>query len=63
MIVRYILDLDLRRFMPMYAAVRDMANRLLAARGASQVRVHWPRNFIKCTDSLITRFNRLYDRQ
>jgi hypothetical protein len=43
--------------------VGDMANRLLAARGADQVGVHWPRNFVKRTDSLTTRFNRAYDRQ
>jgi hypothetical protein len=36
-IVSYILDLDLRGFAPTYAAVRDMANKLLGARGASQV--------------------------
>ena len=33
-IVKYILDLDLRGFAPTYAAVRDMADKLLAARGA-----------------------------
>jgi hypothetical protein len=63
LIVKYILNLDLRGFAPTYAAVRDMANRLLAARGANQVGVHWPRNFVKRTDSLTTRFNRAYDRQ
>ena len=62
-IVSHILDLDLRGFAPTYAAVCDMANRLLAARGAGQVGVHWPRNFVKRTDSLKTRFNRPYDRQ
>ena len=62
-IVNYILDLDTRGFSPTYAAVRDMANKLLAARGAGQVGVHWPRNFVKRTDSLTTRFNRAYDRQ
>ncbi|USP80258.1 hypothetical protein yc1106_07532 [Curvularia clavata] len=62
-IVDHILDLDLRGFSPTYAAVRDMADRLLAARGAGQVGVHWPRNFVKRTDSLTTRFNRAYDRQ
>jgi hypothetical protein len=30
---------------------------------AGQVGIHWPRNFVKRTDSLKTRFNRLYDRQ
>jgi hypothetical protein len=62
-IVKHILDLDTRGFAPTYAAVRDMANSLLAARGAGQVGVHWPRNFVKRTESLITRFNRAYDRQ
>jgi hypothetical protein len=32
-IVRYILDLDQRGFSPTYAAVRDMADKLLATRG------------------------------
>ena len=63
MIVSYILDLDRRGFAPTYAAVQDMANKLLAARGASQVGQKWPANFVKRTDSLTTRFNRPYDRQ
>jgi hypothetical protein len=62
-IVRYIIDLDTRGFAPTYAAVRDMADKLLAARGACGVGVHWPRNFVKRTDSLTTRFNRAYNRQ
>jgi hypothetical protein len=62
-IVRYILDLDQRGFAPTYAAVRDMADRLLAVRSGGQVGVQWPRNFVKRTDSLKTRFNRAYDRQ
>jgi hypothetical protein len=62
-IVSYILDLDQRGFAPTYAAVRDMADKLLAARGGGHVGVHWPRNFVKRTDSLTTRFNRAYDRQ
>jgi hypothetical protein len=33
-IVSYIIELDLRGFAPTYAAVGDIANRLLAARGA-----------------------------
>ncbi|KAF1922400.1 uncharacterized protein M421DRAFT_44060 [Didymella exigua CBS 183.55] len=56
-IIRHILDLDTRGFAPTYDAVRDMADKLLAARGAGQVGVHWPRNFVKRTDSLTTRFN------
>ena len=62
-IVRYILDLDQRGFASTYAAVRDIANKLLAARGAGRVGVHWPRNFVRRTDSFTTRFNRAYDRQ
>jgi hypothetical protein len=62
-IVRHILDLDQRGFGPTYTAARDMANKLLAARSAGRVGVHWPRNFVKRTDSLTTRFNRSYDRQ
>jgi hypothetical protein len=62
-IVRYILDLDGRGFAPTYAAVRDMADKLLAARGAGHVGVYWPCKFVKCTDSLTMRFNRAYDRQ
>ena len=62
-IIRYILNLDKRGFTPTYAAIRDMANKLLAARGAGQVRQKWPANFVKRTESLITRFNRAYNRQ
>jgi hypothetical protein len=61
--VRYILDLDQRGFAPTYAAVRDMADKLLAARGAGQVGQKWPANFVRRTDSLTTRFNRAYNRQ
>jgi hypothetical protein len=62
-IVFYILNLDQRGFAPTYAAVRDMADKLLAARGGGHVGVYWPRNFVKRTDSLTTCFNRAYDRQ
>jgi hypothetical protein len=62
-IVSYILDLDRHGFAPTYAAVRDMTNKLLAARGAGQVGIHWPRNFVKRTHSLTTRFNQAYNRQ
>ena len=63
MIASYILDLDLRGFAPTYPAVRNMANKLLAARGAGQVGQKWPANFVKRTDCLKTRFNRAYNRQ
>lgn len=62
-IVRHILDLDSRGFPPTLDAVRDMANQLLAARGAGQVGRDWPRNFVKRSPALTTRFNRPYDRQ
>jgi hypothetical protein len=62
-IVSHILDQNLRGFAPTYAAVRDTANKLLAARSAGQVGQKWPANFVKRTDSLTTRFNRPYDRQ
>ncbi|KAJ8113250.1 hypothetical protein OPT61_g4571 [Boeremia exigua] len=62
-IVQYILNLDQRGFAPTYAAVRDMADKLLAARGAGQVGQKWPANFVRRTDSLKTQFNRAYDRQ
>ena len=63
MIVSYILDLDLRGFAPTYAAVRDLADKLLAARGAGQVGQKWPANFVRRIDSVKVRFNRAYDRQ
>ena len=62
-ITRHILDLDSRGFPPTLNAVQDMADKLLAERGAGQVGKQWPRNFVKRTDSLTTRFNRPYDRQ
>ena len=57
------MNLDLHGFAPTYAAVRDIADKLLAARGAGQVGQKWPANFVKHTDSLTTRFNRAYNRQ
>jgi hypothetical protein len=41
----------------------DMADKLLAVRGAGQVGQKWPANFVRRTESLTTRFNRAYDRQ
>ena len=61
--MRNILHLDQRGFAPTYAAVRDIADSLLAQRSAGRVGVHWLRNFVKRTDSLTTCFNRAYDRQ
>jgi hypothetical protein len=53
--VRHILDLDERGFAPAYAAVRDMAVKLLLARDGGRVGVNWPATFVKRTDSLTTR--------
>ena len=39
-VTSYILNLDKRGFAPTYAAIRDMADKLLAARGAGNVGVH-----------------------
>ena len=61
--MRNILHLDQRRFTPTYAAIRNIANTLLAQRSAGRVSVYWLRNFVKRTDSLTTRFNRAYDMQ
>ncbi|PSN61582.1 hypothetical protein BS50DRAFT_503651 [Corynespora cassiicola Philippines] len=40
-----------------------MADKLLAARSAGQIRQKWPANFIRRIDSLRTRFNQVYNRQ
>jgi hypothetical protein len=56
-IVRLVLHLDHRGFAPTYAAARNMADKLLAARSIGQVGVYWQRKFVKRTDSLTTRFN------
>jgi hypothetical protein len=62
-IIRHILDLDSRGLSPRLSAVRDMANKLLAARSGGQVGIKWPENFIKRTPELKTRFNRKYNYQ
>jgi hypothetical protein len=62
-IVQHILDLDQRGLAPTYAAVRDMANKLLAARGVGQIRQKWPSIFVRRTESLKTRFNQAYGSQ
>ena len=45
-IVRHILDLDLRGFAPTLGAVKDIADKLLTARAARQVGKNWPTNFV-----------------
>ena len=51
-IVRHILDLDSRGFAPTLGAVKDMADKLLAARTAGQVSKNWPANFVNQTIKL-----------
>jgi hypothetical protein len=62
-IPQHILDLDQRGFPPTYAAVRDMANKLLAMRGVGQAGQKWLSDFVRHTDSVKTRFYRAYDKQ
>jgi hypothetical protein len=62
-IIAHILELDSQGFAPTLCAVRDMADKLRSKRGAGPVGKHWPRNFVNRTNSLTTRFNRLYDWQ
>ena len=45
-IIRHILDLDLRGFSPKLSAVRDMANHLLSERAVGQVGINWPSNLV-----------------
>jgi hypothetical protein len=62
-IVEHILDLDSRGFPPSLDDVRYMANKLLVERGAQPVGIRWPKNFVKRTERLTTRFSRPYDQQ
>lgn len=62
-IVRYILDLDLRAFPPRRSSVEDMANRILADRNGGRVRKNWTTNFVRRQPDLTTRFNRVIDYQ
>ena len=62
-LVRYIIDLDDRGFAPRIQGVEDMANEMLAARGASPVGKRWAYRFTKRRAELQTRFSRAYDFQ
>ena len=62
-IVQYIFDLDLRGFSPTRANVEDIANLLLAKRGARRVGKCWTDRFIIRRPELYTRFSRVYDYQ
>jgi hypothetical protein len=56
-IIAHILDLNSRGFSPSLNAVRDIANKLLAKRGAPPVSIKWLQNFVKRTERLTTRVN------
>jgi len=60
-IVRYIIDLDSRSFPPRLSGVREMADQLLAERGALRVGTNWAANFVRRRPELRTRFNRRID--
>jgi len=62
-IIGHILNLASRGFPPSLNYVRNMADRLLAARSAGQVGKLWLNNFVKRTARLTTYFSRPYDRQ
>ena len=60
-VVQRILDLDSRGFPPRPQGVEEMANHLLAERGATPVGKNWTTNFIKRRTELKTKFSRRYD--
>ncbi len=62
-IIRYVIDLDSRGFSPRRCDVRDMADLLMAKRGARHVGKCWTDRFIKRQPKLRTRFSRAYDYQ
>jgi len=62
-ILRNILKLDLRGFVPRLASVEDMANYLLESRGGQRVGKLWAYRFVQRQPALKTRFNRVYDFQ
>ena len=60
-VVRYILELDSRSFLPRLRGVEDMANQLLRVRDAPPVGKLWAYNFVKRQPELRTRYTRRYD--
>jgi hypothetical protein len=60
-VVQHILDLDARGFPPRLAAVKDMADSLLAERHRDPVGQNWAANFVKRQPELKVKFNRKYD--
>lgn len=62
-IIRHILDMDLRGFAPKPSGVEDMANYILESRSGERVGTRWAYRFIARQPELKTRFNRVYDFQ
>jgi hypothetical protein len=60
-IVQHALDLNLRGFPPRLAAVKDMADSLLAERHRDPVGQNWAATFVKRRPELKVKFNRKYD--
>ena len=60
-VIQHILDLDSQGFSPRLFAVEEMANLLLAERGAPSIRINWAGNFVKRRPELKTKFNCKYD--
>jgi hypothetical protein len=60
-VVQHILDLDARGFPPWLAAVKDMADSLLAERHRGPVGQNWAANFVKRQPKLKVKFNQKYD--
>jgi hypothetical protein len=57
-LVKYILELGSRGYPPTPTAVRDMANALLAQRGANEVGIKWPSNYVQRTEALQMKYTR-----
>ena len=62
-IIRYILDLDLRGFPPLIGDVAAMADHILTSRGTRRVGKQWAYRFVQRRPELKTRFSRSYDFQ
>jgi hypothetical protein len=60
-IVQHILDLDARGFPPQLAAVKDIADSLLAEQHRNPIGQNWAATFVKRRPKLKVKFNRKYN--
>jgi hypothetical protein len=60
-IIQHILNLNARGFLPQLAAVKDIADSLLAERHCDPVRQNWAATFVKRRPKLKVKFNRKYN--